>query len=168
MTMSVAEQRKQNLIIAAAIIVGLIVLDQAVKVVARASLAGHPGYSFLGGMIQVEYAENRGAFLSLGAQLSESARSLLFVFGASAMLLFCLYWLWKTASQRLSMVAFALVIAGGVGNLIDRAFRGSVTDYVHMGIGGLRTGVFNVADVAISVGFCLLLFLQYKPDKSSA
>lgn len=159
--------KQKNLIMAVIIIVGLIALDQIVKIIARSYLAGQPGYSYLGGFVQIEYAENRGAFLSLGAQLSDAARSALFIFGASAMLLFCVYWMWKTAEHRLSMIAFALVISGGIGNLIDRIFRGSVTDYVHMGFSSLRTGVFNVADVAISFGFLFLLFLQYKSDEST-
>jgi signal peptidase II len=166
--MTKAQLRKKNLVTATILVVSLIVLDQIVKVLARAYLSGQRGYSYLGGMVQIEYAENRGAFLSLGATLSDSARSALFIFGASAMLIFCCYWLWKTAEQKLSMFAFALVIAGGVGNLIDRIFRGSVTDYIHMGIGPLRTGVFNVADVAISLGFVFLLFLQYKTNPKKA
>ncbi|MGZ3693935.1 MAG: signal peptidase II [Bdellovibrionota bacterium] len=166
--MTKAKLKRKNLIIAMILIVSLIAIDQVVKVLARAYLAGHRGHSYLGGIVQVEYAENRGAFLSLGAQLSESSRSLLFIFGAGAMLVFCAYWLWKTVEHRLSMLAFALVIAGGIGNLIDRIFRGSVTDYVHMGIGNLRTGVFNVADMAISLGFIFLIFLQYKTEKKTA
>jgi signal peptidase II len=162
--MDKAKLRKKHLTLAAILVVALIVIDQLVKVWARASLAGHPGHTFLGGIVEVVYAENRGAFLSLGATLSDSSRTLLFIFGASAMLIFCCYWLWKTAEQKLSTMAFALVIAGGVGNLIDRVFRGSVTDYVHVGFGSLRTGVFNVADVAISAGFLCLLFLQYKAE----
>lgn len=160
--------KHRNLYISGAIIAGLIVLDQIVKVWARASLRGTPGYSYLGGFVQVEYAENRGAFLSLGAQLSETARTGFFVVGATAMLVFCVYWLWKTAAHTFSMVSFSLVIAGGVGNLIDRIFRGSVTDYVHMGFTSLRTGVFNVADVAISAGFIFLLVLQSKADDKKA
>ena len=163
-----AQKRKRNGWISAAIIVVLIVLDQAVKVLARAHLMGRESYSYLNGFVKVEYAENRGAFLSLGAAMSEEARTAFFVFGASAMLLFCVYWLWKTLEHTFSAVAFALVIAGGVGNLIDRIFRGSVTDYVHMGFTSLRTGVFNVADVAISFGFVFLIFLQYQGDEKKS
>lgn len=166
--MTHAEARKKNLTVAMILMAVLIVLDQAVKVVARAYLAGQRGYSYLGGFVQIEYAENRGAFLSLGAQLSDGARSALFIFGASAMLIFCGYWLWKTAEQKVSTLAFALVIAGGIGNLIDRIFRGSVTDYVHMGFSSLRTGVFNVADVAISLGFVMLLVVQSRPEPGQA
>lgn len=154
------EERRKNLLLSCALIVALVILDQVLKVWARLSLIGRPVFSYFGGFVQVEYAENKGAFLSLGAQLSDGVRSALFIFGASAMLLFCAYWLWRAAHQRLYALALALVIAGGIGNLIDRIMRGSVTDYIHMGFTSLRTGVFNLADVAISLGFCLLLLWQ--------
>jgi signal peptidase II len=51
-------------------------------------------------------------------------------------------------------VCLSLVLGGGVSNLIDRFFRqnGQVIDFMNMGIGSLRTGVFNVADVFIMFG----------------
>ena len=54
-------------------------------------------------------------------------------------------------TRPLAFVAWALVVAGGVGNLIDRIAAGYVIDFMNLGIGSLRTGIFNVADVAISV-----------------
>ena len=57
-------------------------------------------------------------------------------------------------------MAVALLLAGGIGNLLDRLFHGGlVIDFLNMGIGPLRTGIFNVADMAIMAGFALL-FLQ--------
>ena len=51
------------------------------------------------------------------------------------------------------------MIGGGLGNLIDRIFNsGAVVDFVSIGLGGLRTGIFNVSDVAIVAG-ALLVFL---------
>jgi signal peptidase II len=158
------QKQKKNFALSLFIILSLILLDQVVKVLARAYLRGTIGYSFLDGFVKVEYAENRGAFLSLGAQLSDEARTALFIFMAGGMLVFCAYWLWKSLGNRFAVISYSLVIAGGVGNLIDRIFRGSVTDYVHMGLSSLRTGVFNVADVAISCGFVFLLILQSKSD----
>lgn len=158
--------KQVNLMISALLITLIVALDQAVKIWARAALPGR-SFSYLGGVFQVEYAENRGAFLSLGASLSDGARTLLFVFGATLMLLFCVYMLWKSAHHRFAVISFSLVIAGGVGNLIDRVFRGSVTDFVHMGFGSLRTGIVNVADVAITFGFFFLLILQYRPERKS-
>jgi len=61
-----------------------------------------------------------------------------------------------------------LIVGGGLGNLIDRLFfGGKVTDFVSMGIGPLRTGIFNVADVAImfgSLGMFLLMMLPERED----
>jgi signal peptidase II len=48
-------------------------------------------------------------------------------------------------------------VAGGASNWIDRAVRGSVVDFMNVGIGPVRTGVFNVADVAIMLGAVLIV-----------
>jgi signal peptidase II len=49
------------------------------------------------------------------------------------------------------------VAAGGASNLIDRLARGTVTDFMNVGIGPLRTGIFNLADVAITLGAVLVV-----------
>ena len=59
----------------------------------------------------------------------------------------------------LSAVAWSLVLSGGIGNLLDRLFHeGRVIDFMNIGIGSLRTGIFNVADVCITIGISLLVF----------
>jgi signal peptidase II len=139
----------------------VVVLDQWAKVLAVQYLKGALAKVYLGGFVVVEYAENRGAFLSLGANLSEAARLWIFVIGVFAILIFCIVSLWKSLPHLPTSFAYALVIAGGLGNLIDRIQQGYVVDYVHMGFSWLRTGVFNIADMAISLGLILLLFMQY-------
>ena len=58
----------------------------------------------------------------------------------------------------LTLVAVSLFVAGGIGNLIDRlANDGRVIDFMQVGVGWLRTGVFNVADMAITLGAACLL-----------
>ena len=59
-------------------------------------------------------------------------------------------------------VSYALLVSGGIGNLIDRVFRdGLVVDFMNLGIGStLRTGIFNVADMAIMAGIFMLLGMQ--------
>ncbi|MFO1096332.1 MAG: signal peptidase II [Planctomycetaceae bacterium] len=112
----------------------------------------------------IQYAVNRGAFLSLFANLPEQVRLLLLVVmngivlsGVAFVLLFRSGW------NKWTFVALALLLAGGVGNLIDRLSLGGVIDFMVIdfsaltGIGWLRTGVFNVADVAITTGFLMLL-----------
>ena len=59
--------------------------------------------------------------------------------------------------SRSDEVALALILAGGVGNLIDRLrFVGRVTDFLYLSAGPLHTGVFNVADMAITLGILWL------------
>lgn len=153
---------KQKMLVSAAIVAVSVVVDQWVKWLAAQNLRGRPGFEYFGGAVQFEYVENTGAFLSLGAQMSPEARTLFFVVGVLFILAFCVFSLVRTARSWMSVVALALVISGGIGNLIDRVSRGSVIDFVHMGLGPVRTGVFNVADVAISVGLVLMLWAQYR------
>jgi len=65
------------------------------------------------------------------------------------------------------LVGVALVFAGGASNLWDRLARGRTIDFMNVGVGPLRTGIFNVADVAILVGVALLL-LGYRPAEDRA
>jgi signal peptidase II len=56
----------------------------------------------------------------------------------------------------------ALFVAGGASNLVDRIAHGVVIDFMNVGIGPLRTGIFNVADVAIMLGAGILMFEGYR------
>lgn len=125
----------------------------------------------------IQYAVNRGAFLSLFANLPNSVRLLLLVVmnaivlgGVAFVLLFRSGW------SKWTFVALALLLAGGVGNLIDRVWLGGVIDFMVIdlskltGIGWLRTGVFNIADVAITTGFLMLLpqLVRKEPERPPA
>jgi signal peptidase II len=67
--------------------------------------------------------------------------------------------MWAVRDLRpLGILGGSLIVGGGFSNLVDRIFnRGIVVDFMNMGVGGLRTGIFNVADVAIMAGVGLLL-----------
>ena len=57
-----------------------------------------------------------------------------------------------------NFVALVLVLAGGIGNVIDRVLHnGLVTDFLNLGIGPVRTGIFNVADMVLVIGGLALL-----------
>jgi signal peptidase II len=70
----------------------------------------------------------------------------------------------------LAELGLVLFLAGGASNWMDRVLRGSVVDFLNMGIGSLRTGVFNVADVAIMLGagFFVLGELGWKPQSDAS
>lgn len=165
--MKLQPAERKNIILCGVVAILVVVFDYWLKIEAVKYLKGVVPTSYWDGFVVIEYAENRGAFLSLGANLSDEARTWIFVVGVFFILIFCFYSLWKSIHDRWSSLAFSLVISGGIGNLIDRISQGYVVDYIHMGFGGLRTGVFNLADVAISGGLIFLLFFQYLTEKST-
>lgn len=134
--------------------------DQAAKSVARRTLAGGAPVSLFDGVIRLEYAENPGAFLSLGAGLPPAARFFGFALLAGLMAAGALLLLLRGREWPASrLVGAALILAGGTGNLIDRFVNGGVVvDFVSVGFGPLRTGIFNVADLAITCGALWLVF----------
>jgi len=67
-----------------------------------------------------------------------------------------------------TIVARSLVLSGGLGNLVDRIINdGRVIDFMNIGIGSLRTGIFNVADVYITVGVVVLVFQSLQRPRRS-
>jgi signal peptidase II len=82
-----------------------------------------------------------------------------FQIGVGAFLLALLvYTIFFAPPRVFCIVALTLILAGGVSNLADRLiYGGYVVDFINVGIGSLRTGVFNLADVAISAGVLMLL-----------
>jgi signal peptidase II len=132
--------------------------DQAAKHVAREVLAGIPAVSLAADTVRFELALNPGGFLSLGAGLPEEVRSLFFlVVVPLGLLLVCVLLLRAGPLSGATLVGLGLVAGGGVANWIDRLVAGAVTDFVSLGVGGLRTGIFNVADVSVLAGVAALL-----------
>jgi signal peptidase II len=140
------------------LLLGTIGCDHATKHWAQVTLAQSGARSYLGNLVTLEYSENQGAFLSLGADWSRPARFILFSVGAALLLAFSAMALMSHATSSVSIVGIALFLGGGVSNLLDRLSRGLVIDFMNIGIGPVRTGIFNVADVAIMAGAALAAF----------
>ena len=130
--------------------------DRVTKHVASTTLAGMPGRSFLADTVRLEYVENTGGFLSLGANLPPSTRTAVFTIGTGLVLLVLLGAAIKFKLQGWPLLGLTLFLAGGMSNWVDRAVHGSVVDFINVGLGPLRTGIFNVADVAIMLGAAML------------
>ncbi|MAE73013.1 MAG: signal peptidase II [Bdellovibrionaceae bacterium] len=134
----------------------LLPLDQITKYWARQVLQGEAPQHYLGGLFRLQYAENTGAFLSLGAGLSEPLRKWIFVIFVGLFLVGASVYVFRSAMSSISSWGFCLIIAGGFGNLIDRGLFGRVSDFMLMVAGPLRTGIFNIADMAILFGIILV------------
>ncbi len=158
---------RRSLVLLVLLGLGMVGCDQASKEVAQSRLQGEPNVRLLGGVVTMAYAENPGAFLGLGDQLPDGARTLLLV-GVNLVILGALgWWAFRRRQDVLIRLAATLVIAGGLGNLIDRVVRegGRVVDFLIVGVGPVRTGVFNVADVAVMAGVGLLFLRLARPGR---
>ena len=105
--------------------------------------------------------ENKGAMLGFGANFSPLVKRL-FLQGLPLIVLLILLYrtLTKTDLNKWILVAFTFVIGGGIGNLMDRIMYGSVTDFFQIRLGFFRTGIFNMADVSVTLGVLLILGLS--------
>jgi signal peptidase II len=138
--------------------------DRVTKHVAATTLAGTPSRSFLADAVRLEYAENTGAFLGLGADWPLSARTALFIIGNALLLFAMAVMAMRHHWTRPALLGLALFIGGGVSNLVDRVAYGRVIDFMNVGLGPLRTGIFNVADMAIMLGAGILVVAVYLSD----
>lgn len=149
-----------KLLISAALTILTLVLDQWTKILARESLSKFAEVKVLGQFLRLQHAENPGAFLSLGAQMADHTRFGVFTVLVFVFLVWAVMMLVRKAggANWAFILGWTFLIAGGIGNLIDRVDKGTVTDFLIMGIGSLQTGVFNIADIAISGGIIVVLF----------
>ncbi len=143
----------------AAILLSCLGCDQATKRLAIERLKGRQAQSFCGDLLRLEYAENPGAFLGVGGQLGPAMRWVLLV-GVNGLLTVGIAAA-LVVGRRMSpwrLAGCGLLVSGAVGNLIDRVrFDGLVIDFLNVGLGPLRTGIFNVADMAIMAGAALVV-----------
>ncbi len=142
--------------------------DHVTKQIAQSVLAGSPGVSLAADTVRFELTSNPGAFLSLGAGLAPELRKLIFLGLVPGLLaIICVVALRSGISSGWSLLGLAFVAGGGLSNWIDRLLHeGAVTDFVSFGLGSLRTGVFNLADVCIVAGVALLLPLWLRSGNS--
>jgi signal peptidase II len=141
-----------------AIVIANIVLDQWSKHVAEAMLMGKPAVSYLGDLFRLYYVENKGAFLSMGADQAEWIRYWgLKILPVILLLFLFVYTLFSSQMSKRQYVAFSFILGGGLSNVYDRILYNQVGDFMNMGIGSLRTGIFNFADVSIMVGLAIML-----------
>ncbi|MEZ5320001.1 MAG: signal peptidase II [Vicinamibacterales bacterium] len=149
-------------------ILGTIGCDRVTKHLASTTLAEGPDRSYLGDTIRLEYVRNPGGFLSLGATLPPAVRAAVFTVATGTMLVLVTVAALRRGLSGWPALGLALFVSGGLSNWADRVTHGSVVDFLNVGIGSLRTGVFNVADVAIMVGAGLFAVTQLRGGSTAA
>jgi len=146
-------------------------LDRWTKLLAIEHLKDQPMRDVAGRFFQLVFVENTGAFLSFGAGFPDAVKLIVLTIMPSVLLgALLLYTLFSTQLNTWQVIAFSLISGGGISNLFDRITEGKVVDFMIMGIGALRTGVFNTADVCIMIGLFMMLpyMLGYGQPKNTA
>ncbi|MCG8327316.1 MAG: signal peptidase II [Chitinophagales bacterium] len=165
------EINRQRIIWILVIVAANLLFDQWTKQLAHDYLMGKPPVSYLGDIFRLYYVENKGAFLSMGAGQSELIRywglKILPVILLSGLFIYTLF---SSNMNRRQYVAFSFIIGGGISNIIDRLLYNQVGDFMNMGIGSLRTGIFNFADVSIMIGLAIMIpeFFQKKANQNAS
>jgi len=136
----------------------VLVLDQVTKEIVRSALALHESVMVIPGMLDFTHVRNTGAaFGLLNAADFPGKTAVMIGIAAVALLAIAAYGAQLGFHERLARVGLALILGGALGNLVDRAARGYVIDFVDVYWRTWHFWAFNVADAAISIGAVLIL-----------
>ena len=161
--MDMTLSRRLRLVGLMCLLVATVGCDQTSKHIARTTLSRESSVTLKGGILELRLAENPGSFLSMGELLPDRTRFAIFTIGIGVGLVALAgYLIGHARIDAPRFIGLSLVMAGGIGNLLDRVLRhGLVTDFAVIHVGPVHTGVFNIADVLIVVGIgCTLITLR--------
>tara|TARA_R110002033_G_C3891949_1_gene238911 strand:+ start:864 stop:1367 length:504 start_codon:yes stop_codon:yes gene_type:complete len=136
-----------------------IAIDQISKVIVRNTLTFREQIDVIGSYFQLIWVENKGAFLGMGSDMNPTLRLIFLLILPTIVLGYVVYYIVKTKElDKLSLIAFCCIVGGGIANVFDRIVFGQVTDFFFINLGGVfKTGIFNVADLSVSLGLVMLL-----------
>jgi len=139
--------------------IALIVADQVSKAAVRATIPLYDTVEVIPGLLNLTHALNTGAAFGFLDRLDFAYKTVVVALLATSALAAIVFYAMTLGSEtRLSRLALTLVVAGAVGNLIDRVVAGAVVDFVDVYLGTWHFWAFNVADTCISLGAVLLIF----------
>lgn len=136
----------------------VLVFDQLTKWVIRSELAVYESVPVVDGLFSITHVRNTGGAFSLFAGAHDAWRVPFFLLVAAVAVVALLHFVRRVAPhQRLLLFALGAVLGGAVGNMIDRAVFGEVTDFFDVYWRGYHWPTFNVADSFITVGMLILI-----------
>lgn len=145
------------------IVIAGILLDQWTKTLMTRLLKGNTAIPVIKDILELDYVENRGAAFGM-----LQGKRVYFLILAAAVLILFIWLLFKLPLEKKYNklhIALSLILAGAVGNTIDRGLRGYVVDFVYFKL--IDFPVFNVADIFITVTtiwLAILLFFFFKEE----
>jgi signal peptidase II len=145
------------------LILGNIAADQISKILVRSKVASGSQSEIIGNYFTLHNVENSGAFLGMGSDLNPTVKIIVLLILPIVVLgLVLIHILRDKTLDKLSLIGFACIIGGGIANVFDRVMYGSVTDFLHIDLGGVfRTGIFNIADLSVTTGMIMILLASF-------
>ena len=132
-------------------IVLLVILDQVSKWFA---FQYKPSFDVIGEFLRIQYIENTGTIFGL----LENSNFIFMILSFVLCFIIAIYMKLKVPKKSYKEKCFTLILTGGIGNLIDRIFRGFVIDFISL----KYVGIFNLADMFIVIGVIVLLILELR------
>lgn len=137
----------------------VIMFDQISKIIVRQQLNYHENIKVIDHFITLNKVENTGAFLGFGDSLPKVFYIILMIVLPLIFLGYALFYLLRSKNLSIiSTLGISFIIAGGVGNIIDRILFGSVTDFLHFNFVIFQTGIVNLADISVTTGFFIMIY----------
>ena len=156
---------EKNRNISISIIIALsIFLDQISKILIRNNVEQYSDIKLIGEYFILTNVENSGAFLGMGSGFSPIMKSVFLIILPIIVLISIIVYVYRDKEiDKVSLIGFSIIIGGGIGNIFDRIIYGSVTDFLFIDLGGIfKTGIFNIADLAVTTGMILILLMSFK------
>ena len=133
----------------------IIVLDQLTKFIVHSTMNLYDSIQVVPYLLNFTYIRNEGIAFGIYFQGAET----IFIVLPILITIYLFYLLKsKEFQDKFSQIALFLIIAGAVGNIIDRIFRGYVVDFIDFHLNGMHWYVFNIADSSVTIGLIFLLY----------
>ena len=153
-----------------AVVLGILLLDQATKILVAQTIALHERIPVVTSFFDLTHLRNPGAAFSLFAQAPEQFRQPFFFLVTGVAIVALSLFLYRAKDEGVMLtIAVSGVLAGAIGNLIDRILYGEVIDFLLFYWNGYYWPAFNVADSCITLGVIGLLWISFRtpPTPSS-
>lgn len=148
-------------------IIAALAADIYTKHLALGSLGYYRTIDFFGGFLRFDLTFNQGGVFGI----LQGYKSFFLVVSVAVLALMVAYYFYEKTMPALFRIAMGLIIAGAMGNIIDRLIPGriGVVDFISVGVDGIyRWPTFNVADMVIVTGAFLLVIVVYREDKKKS
>lgn len=140
----------------------LLAADQLTKAIVAQKIPFLNSKSIIPGFFNLTHIRNRGAIFGFFSQSGSQFLYVILTLASLAALAFVVFYFFKIpTSERLTIISLSLILAGALGNMIDRIFRGYVIDFMDFYVKKWHWPSFNIADASITIGAIFIIFIFF-------